>query len=119
MLIIPEKRFRIEQLYLKAAVTAAIVMVGIVALISDYPCPFLRLTGIPCPGCGTTHAVRALLCGDFLGAFRFHGMFWTFPVLWLYFLTDFRFLKVKRYNDGAFIAIVAGYFLDYCIRVFL
>ncbi len=27
-------------------------------------CPFLLLTGIPCPSCGTTRAVLALLHGD-------------------------------------------------------
>ena len=31
-------------------------------------CPFRALTGLPCPTCGTTHLVQALLAGDVLGA---------------------------------------------------
>ncbi len=35
-------------------------------------CPFLALTGIPCPLCGTTRAWNATLHGDLATAFRFH-----------------------------------------------
>lgn len=30
----------------------------------DLPCPFLVLTGYPCPTCGCTHALLALLHGN-------------------------------------------------------
>jgi predicted RNA-binding Zn-ribbon protein involved in translation (DUF1610 family) len=33
-------------------------------------CPLKRLTGFPCPTCGTTRACMAMLCGDVRGAFR-------------------------------------------------
>jgi hypothetical protein len=32
------------------------------------PCPFLALTGVPCPGCGGLRAVRDLVTGDLAGA---------------------------------------------------
>ena len=35
-------------------------------------CPFLRLTGLYCPGCGAQRALHALLLGDLAGAFRFN-----------------------------------------------
>lgn len=35
-------------------------------------CPFHRLTGLSCPGCGGTRAVQALLAGDVLAACRFN-----------------------------------------------
>lgn len=36
---------------------------------SPYPtCPFLLLTGLQCPGCGTTRALALLTHGDLLGA---------------------------------------------------
>ncbi|HSQ65080.1 MAG TPA: DUF2752 domain-containing protein [Polyangiaceae bacterium] len=37
-----------------------------------FQCPVARLTHHPCPGCGSTRAVRALLSLDFGAAFRFN-----------------------------------------------
>ena len=38
------------------------------------PCFFHELTGIYCPGCGSTRATRRLLCGDVVGAFRYNPL---------------------------------------------
>lgn len=34
------------------------------------PCPFRLATGLPCPACGSTRAVAAILRGDFAEALR-------------------------------------------------
>ena len=50
-----------------AAVIAAMAFVmgsGVV------PCGFAQTTHLPCPGCGSTRSVQALLHGDVLGAIR-------------------------------------------------
>jgi hypothetical protein len=40
-----------------------------------YPrCPFNWLTGLQCPGCGTTRALHQLLHGNFEAAFRLNPM---------------------------------------------
>lgn len=45
------------------------------ALIAAAPsCPFLTLTGIPCPFCGLTRATVALGSGDFTAAFTYHPL---------------------------------------------
>lgn len=36
------------------------------------PCPFHRLTGLFCPGCGSQRAISALLHGQLLHAIRFN-----------------------------------------------
>ena len=35
-------------------------------------CPFFALTGLQCPGCGSTHAFYALVHGDFPAAWAFN-----------------------------------------------
>lgn len=36
------------------------------------PCAFHSITGLYCPGCGGTRAVRAFLHGDILMSFQYH-----------------------------------------------
>lgn len=38
------------------------------------PCLFHKLTGLYCPGCGATRAIRRCLCGDLVGAFRYNPL---------------------------------------------
>lgn len=46
------------------------------------PCPFHRLTGLYCPGCGTGRGLHKLLHGDVLGAWRMNPiMLLLIPVL--------------------------------------
>ena len=57
-----------------------ISIVGVVLLwITDYriiswfpPCAFFTRTGLYCPGCGGTRALKSLLRGDFIKAFMYH-----------------------------------------------
>jgi hypothetical protein len=45
----------------------------IIALSDNFsPCIFLEKYGILCPGCGNTRAVRAVLEGNFIEAFRYN-----------------------------------------------
>jgi hypothetical protein len=73
-----------------AAATAAVV--GLVAVVDPnesghYPsCPFLSLTGLACPGCGSLRGVHALAHGDLFAAVSFNAlMVAAVPVLaWLW-----------------------------------
>lgn len=41
----------------------------------DIPlCGFKAVFGVPCPGCGMTRALSALLIGDLSAAFRYHPL---------------------------------------------
>jgi hypothetical protein len=61
---------------------AALLAVGAVilyrfdpAVAQFYPrCVFHEMTGLQCPGCGTTRALHHLLHGDVAGAFRLNAM---------------------------------------------
>lgn len=48
-------------------------------------CPFLMLTGLKCPGCGTQRAIHALLHGEVLAALRLNALLVvSIPLLALY-----------------------------------
>jgi len=50
------------------------VQIALVSLsLPGWVCPFFRVTGIPCPGCGLTRAVILLLKGDLQASLRFHA----------------------------------------------
>jgi hypothetical protein len=52
----------------------AVVQTVLVALhLPGWPCAFRNLTGQPCPGCGLSRAMAALLRGDFAAAVAFHA----------------------------------------------
>ncbi len=53
-------------------------------------CVFLELFKIPCPGCGMTRALRALVRLDFLQAMRHNVMIFFMPYVAAYVLFDFR-----------------------------
>ena len=38
-----------------------------------WPCPFLAITGLPCPGCGLTRSVLALMHGHAADSLRWHA----------------------------------------------
>jgi hypothetical protein len=56
---------------------------GVLVLLGlpGWQCPFLRLTGLPCPGCGLTRGCILLLRGDLQASIRFHAFAPIFLVL--------------------------------------
>lgn len=55
-------------------IVIATVLVAVSAAgIHVWPCPFLRFTNYPCPGCGLTRSVRALIRGDFQSAIEYNA----------------------------------------------
>ena len=54
------------------------------ALLFGWNCPVKYLTGVPCPGCGLSRALAALLRLDFRAALRLHPMIFVLPPVVLY-----------------------------------
>lgn len=79
-------------------------------------CVWRTVLGIPCPGCGMTRAYLALLFGDIVGAFRWHFMFPSVPVLALYILYDDRLLVKKRHRVILGLVLV-GFAVQWVLRL--
>ena len=87
---------------------AAVVVAGVVIYSTFDPsasrwfprCPFLMLTGLKCPGCGTQRAIHALLHGDVLSALLFNALLpVSIPLLLLYGYAELvRTRKPRFYN---------------------
>ncbi len=62
---------------LAAGVAGASVLFWVDPLqVPIYPvCPFHQLTGLDCPGCGSTRATHALLHGQLVAALHFNALF--------------------------------------------
>lgn len=80
-------------------------------------CFVKTLFGIPCPGCGMTRAYVRLLQFDVVGAFRLHPMFWAAPILYIYYLFDWKIIKSKWINDGMLVLIGMGFLVNWIINL--
>jgi len=68
-----------------AGVTAGLVGTHLAGL-SLWTCPFLSVTGLPCPGCGLTRSCGCLLRGELAQSVTWHAFG---PLLFLLGLTGF------------------------------
>lgn len=97
----------------KLLITAALIIGITLMFIFQVGCPFQRLTGIDCPGCGMTRAVLLVLQGRFSDALRQHWMVWSLPALYLVFLTDGRIFRRKWMNHALITLLAAGFLLHW------
>ena len=82
-------RFRVFRILIAAALYGAVAYLYFVnpAEARGFPvCPFHYLTGLECPGCGTSRALHQLLHGHFLAALRLNVLtVFIVPVLLIVF----------------------------------
>lgn len=109
----PIKDWKEKLLYL--GIYAAVIL-GARAL--DLPCVFRYFLHFPCPGCGMTRAMFCLLELDIAGAFSYHWMFWSIPILLLYYFYDGTLLPQKWLNRGLLIAIGIGFLANWIFTIF-
>lgn len=67
-----------QSLFKPSNITLVLVAVGFVALTRIFnietPCPFYKITGLHCPGCGITRMFLAILQLNFYQAFRYNPL---------------------------------------------
>jgi len=91
-------------------VGAAVLHAGLVMLdLPGWPCPMRAYLGIPCPGCGLSRAISALLRGDWETSFALHA-FAPFFVLALILMTGVILLPpAQRHRLISYIARIERY----------
>lgn len=98
-----------------ATAAAAAVIAGL--YISELPCLFVGLFGIPCPGCGITRAYIALFRLDFAAAFAYNPMFWAVPILYTSYLFDDKLFKARWANVLLLALLYGGLFVAWVCKL--
>ena len=97
------------------------LVAGIIILILGYlgmPCIFLTIFGVPCPGCGMTHAFLALLSFRFRDAFSYNPCIFLLPLFYLYFWQNGVVFRNRLINR--LVLLIAGclFILRYILFIF-
>lgn len=109
---------RLKKLLLKSAIC---VLIGGLALLRYFlggTCPFYQIFDAPCPSCGLTRAWIAAFHLDFCSAFEYNFMFFSVPVLVLYFLFDGKLFPGKYWNGFVLGAILLGFAVKFVGSLF-
>ena len=95
-----------------------LTVVGLAAILyfTGMGCPILKLTGIPCFGCGMTRAAICLVHLDFVGAWEYHPLVYLMPFCVVTLLLAKRISKqwVKR----IVIIVLLLFVVTYGVRLF-
>ncbi len=105
-------------IHIKGKLLTTLVLLAVVAVrwVLRIPCPVLRYAGFPCPGCGMTRALIYALRLDFAAAFGMHAMFWSLPLMYLYFLCDGKLIG-KKVADAAVLGLTgAGFAVNWLMH---
>lgn len=82
-------------------------------------CPFVKLTGISCPGCGLSRACLAVFRLDFAEAFRWYPLFFVvIPLLFLYIHEKVFFKNIPvKWKNWVLYIVCAAILLVYIVRL--
>lgn len=99
---------------MKTAIFVIAVYLGFMELVLHNGCPFVVLTGFPCPACGLTRAGLHLLKGEWIQAWNLNFMIFPIAVIvivaviYRYFLNK-SVVFLKKYVAAVIIVMVTYY----------
>lgn len=84
----------------------------------DTTCIYHYLFGVMCPGCGLTRAWLSFFGMDIKKAFDYNPMFWSVPIIFLYYWKDMNVFRSKVLNYSVIIAVSLGFLANWiCNRL--
>ena len=104
-------------LLLHGGVLLGIGVYAAVLMLAKIHCPFRAITGVPCPTCGFTRALLALLRGDLMGSLRLHPMLIPVVVSVLLFLHAGPLKLPRKGMTVLLIAVAVATFGFYVFRL--
>ena len=104
---------KIKNLKEKTILTVCYLAIVLLLYFLGAECIFKKFLGVSCPGCGMTRAFLSALRFDFTAAFKYHFMFWSMPILYLYFLLDGKLFKHKKVDLAILIIIAIGFVVNW------
>ena len=107
---------KIKEINNKILLTLLYGLILLVFWYFDIPCLFKHFFGIDCIGCGMTRAILSALKFDFKAAFTYHSMFWSMPLLYIYFLFDGRVIGKKSFDIVVLSSVLIGFLLNWGIK---
>ncbi|MBE5950075.1 MAG: DUF2752 domain-containing protein [Lachnospiraceae bacterium] len=92
-----------------------VIFLVVLMYVTGIGCPILKLTGIPCMGCGMTRAAICLFHMDFAGAWQYHPLIFLMPFCIIALL--FAGKMPKWMVNGIFVCTVALFVVVYVLRL--
>ena len=83
----------------------------------DIGCVFLNATSLPCISCGMSRAVICAARLDLVGAFSYHPMFWSLPIVAWYLATEMKPIRNKAVNLSLIGTILGGFVISYIVKI--
>ena len=93
------------------------VFYGLAARGIGIPCLFYKITGLQCPGCGSSRAVMALLRLDLREALRHNALFpleWGY-LAWVWIYACVRYIRTGRFSYAPKPAMMDWAVLGACV----
>ncbi len=107
---------KISYLKIKIFATISYIVLLFVAAKLGFSCIFRICFGIECPGCGMTRAFRALTEFDIVSAFKYHPMFWSIPIVYIYILFDHPVIT-KKIDHWVLVIVLIGFIINWLFRI--
>ena len=108
---------RIKELKNSLLLTVIYAAILLIFWYFKIPCLFKYFFGISCPGCGMSRAMLSAIRLDFTSAFSHHPMFWSLPILYVYFLFSGKVFNKKILDLGILIIIAFGFLANFIVRM--
>lgn len=108
---------KIKEFKNKISLTVFYIIILIMLSPLKITCFFKHFLGFECIGCGMTRAILSALRLDLRSAFMYHPMFWSIPILYVYFLFDGKVIGKRIPDLIVLLVILIGFVVNWILKL--